>query len=222
MIRPLRGLYVITPDRAAPGPADAGPPLVDLVTSAIQGGARVVQYRDKGSGLSRRQTEASALLALCRGAGIPLIVNDDVELAAAVGADGVHLGRDDGDPRRAREVLGPDALIGVSCYDRLDLAQAAERAGAGYVAFGSFFASPTKPHAARPRPELLTEARRALGVPLVAIGGITPQNAGALIAAGADMVAVISGVFSAPDVTAAARAYSRLFPAPEHPTEDPQ
>jgi thiamine-phosphate pyrophosphorylase len=222
MIRPLRGLYVITPDRAANGSADPGPPLVELVTSAIQGGARVVQYRDKGPGWSRRQAEAAALLALCRGAGIPLIVNDDVELAAAVGADGIHLGRDDADPRRVREVLGPEALIGVSCYDRLDLALAAERAGAGYVAFGSFFPSPTKPHAVRPRPDLLTEARRALGVPLVAIGGITPQNAGTLIAAGADMVAVISGVFSAPDVTAAARAYSRLFPAPEHPTEDPR
>ena len=220
MIRPLRGLYVITPDRAANGSADPGPPLVDLVASAIQGGARVVQYRDKGPGWSRRQ--AAALLTLCRAAGIPLIVNDDIELAAAVGADGVHLGRDDADPRRAREVLGPEALIGVSCYDRLDLALAAERAGAGYVAFGSFFPSPTKPHAVRPGPDLLTEARRALGVPLVAIGGITPQNAGALIAAGADMVAVISGVFSAPDVTAAAQAYSRLFPAPERPTEDPQ
>jgi thiamine-phosphate pyrophosphorylase len=220
MIRPLRGLYVITPDRAANGSADPGPPLVDLVASAIQGGARVVQYRDKGPGWSRRQ--AAALLTLCRAAGIPLIVNDDIELAAAVGADGVHLGRDDADPRRAREVLGPEALIGVSCYDRLDLALAAERAGAGYVAFGSFFPSPTKPHAVRPGPDLLTEARRALGVPLVAIGGITPQNAGALITAGADMVALISGIFSAPDVTAAAQAYSRLFPAPEHPTEDPQ
>jgi thiamine-phosphate pyrophosphorylase len=222
MIRPLRGLYVITPERTATRPADPGPPLVELVTSAIQGGARVVQYRDKGPGWSRRQAEAAALLALCRGAGIPLIVNDDVELAAAVGADGVHLGRHDADPRRARAVLGPDAVIGVSCYDRLDLALAAEQAGAGYVAFGSFFPSPTKPHAVRPGPDLLTEARRALRVPLVAIGGITPQNAGALIAAGADMVAVISGIFSAPDVTAAAQAYSRLFPAPEHPTEDPQ
>jgi len=222
MTRRLYGLYAITPDRSASVSQSTEPPLVELVSRAARGGARIIQYRDKGSDPSRRRTEAKALLDLCRAIGIPLIINDDLDLAAAVGADGVHLGRDDPDPRAAREALGPDALIGISCYDRLDLAQAAERAGASYVAFGSFFPSPTKPDAARPGPDLLTEARRTLRVPLVAIGGITPQNAGPLITAGADMVAVITGVFSAPDVTAAAEAYSRLFSAPERPTEDPQ
>lgn len=221
MSQPLSGLYVITPDRSAVA-AEAEEPLPELVARAIRGGARVVQYRDKGSDWGRRRIEADALVTLCRGAGIPLIVNDDVELAAAVDADGVHLGRDDAEPRAVRECLGPGALIGVSCYDRLDLALAADRAGASYVAFGSFFPSPTKPDAARPEPGLLTQARRALGLPLVAIGGITPQNAGALIAAGADLVAVITGVFAAPDVTAAARAYSRLFSVPGRPTEDLQ
>lgn len=217
MSQRLTGLYAITPE--SPG---ADWRLLEQVAQAIQGGARVVQYRDKGPDPERRRAQATALLALCRSAKVPLVINDDLELAATIGADGVHLGRDDADPGRARERLGPDALIGVSCYDGLDLGRTAERAGASYVAFGSFFSSPTKPDAARPGPALLGVARRTLSLPLVAIGGITPQNAGALIAAGADMVAVISGVFSAPDITAAAQAYSRLFPWPGRPTEDPQ
>lgn len=208
---PLRGLYAITPDRATGPCAHPGLALTELVRQAIQGGARIVQYRDKSADRELRRTEASALVDLCRTAGIALIVNDDVELAAQVAADGVHLGRDDADPSAARQRLGPQAIIGVSCYDRLDLALAAERAGASYVAFGSFFPSPTKPAAMRPEPGLLTEARRALGLPLVAIGGITPQNAGALIAAGADLIAVITGLFAAPDIAAAAQAYSRVF-----------
>lgn len=219
MSQRLGGLYAITPDGSV-AHGYLGTALSDLVGQAIQGGARIVQYRDKGGDPGRRQAEAAALLAQCQAAGVPLIINDDVELAAAVGADGVHLGRDDADPARARERLGPKALVGVSCYDRIDLALAAERAGASYLAFGSFFPSPTKPNAARPAPGLLTEARRTLKRPLVAIGGITPQNAGALIAAGADMVAVITGIFAAPDVTAAAQAYSRLFQGPGRPTED--
>lgn len=221
MSRRLVGLYAITPDRSDAG-ARSGEPLPDLVARAIQGGARIIQYRDKGRDPGRRRVEAAGFLAQCRAAGIPLIINDDLELAAAVGADGVHLGHDDPDPASARERLGPNALVGVSCYDRLELALAAERAGASYLAFGSFFPSPTKPNAARPAPGLLTEARRTLKRPLVAIGGITPQNAGALIAAGADMVAVITGIFAAPDVTAAAQAYSRLFSGPGRPTEDIQ
>jgi len=221
MSQPLSGLYVITPDRSRVT-AETRESLPELVARAVLGGARVVQYRDKGPDWGRRRTEATALATLCRDAGIPLIINDDVELAAAVAADGVHLGRDDADPRAARQHLGPDAIIGVSCYDRLDLALAAERAGASYVAFGSFFPSPTKPGAVRPEPGLLTQARRTLRLPLVAIGGITPQNAGALIAAGANLVAVITGVFAAPDVAAAARAYSRLFSGPGRPTEDLQ
>lgn len=217
----LSGLYAITPQ--PPGHASQRDRrLLDQVAQAIQGGARLIQYRDKGSDTERRRVLAAALLALCRSAMVPLVINDDLELAAAIGADGIHLGRHDTDPGTARERLGPNVLIGVSCYDRLDLAHRAERASASYVAFGSFFPSPTKPDAARPLPTLLGEARHALKLPLVAIGGITPQNAGSLIAAGADMVAVITGIFSAPDVTAAAQAYSRLFPGPGRPTEDPQ
>ncbi len=155
---------------------------------------------------------------------MPLIINDDVELAATVGAAGVHLGRDDGDPVAARTRLGPDAIIGVSCYDRLDLAQAATRAGASYCAFGSFFHSSVKPNAVRATPDLLSRARRHIPVPLVAIGGITPQNAGLLIAAGADLLAVITGVFAAPNITAAAQAFSHLFDIEpgKRPTEFPR
>jgi thiamine-phosphate pyrophosphorylase len=220
MTRRLSGLYAITPDQSGTF-ARTVPSLTELVAEAIQGGAQLIQYRDKGPDDARRIEIAAALLRLCHAGGVPLVINDDLELAAAVGADGVHLGRDDADLRVARERLGPDSLVGASCYDRLDLARAAARAGASYVAFGSFFPSPTKPGALRPEPSLLMEARRTLRLPLVAIGGITPQNAGALIAAGADMVAVLTGVFAAPDIAAAARAYSRLFSGPGRPTEDP-
>ena len=205
----LRGLYAITPD--APLPIAT---LVDQVGAAIAGGARVIQYRDKTYERHERRRRAAALLACCRAAGVPLIVNDDLDLAVELGADGVHLGRDDPDPRAARERLGETAIIGVSCYDQLALAAAA--AGASYVAFGSFFPSTTKPKAVRPDPGLLTEARRRVTLPLVAIGGITPHNGGSLIAAGADMLAVVTGVFAQPDITAAAHAYTNLFPKETH------
>ena len=221
MSRGLWGLYAITPERSASG-AHSLQSLIDAVAQAIRGGARAIQYRDKGADWGRRWAEASALLTLCRASCVPLIVNDDLDLALAVGADGVHLGRDDADPRAARQRLGPRAIIGLSCYDQLERGIEAERRGASYVAFGSFFPSPSKPNAPRPEPRLLSQARRVLRLPLVAIGGITPQNAGPLLAAGADMVAVITGVFSSADITAAAQAYSRLFLGPRHPTEDPQ
>ena len=207
----LHGLYVIT-DRALA----AGRPLPELVAAALEGGARVVQYRDKTADHARRRDEARALAALCRDAGALLIVNDDVELALAAQADGVHLGRDDAGIAAARGHLGPDRLIGVSCYDRFDRAVAAQQAGADYVAFGSFFPSPTKPAAVRAGLALLERGRRELDLPLVAIGGITPENAGALVAAGADMLAVIHAVFGAADVRAAAAAFAPLF-APEEP-----
>lgn len=221
MNRQLSGLYVITPGHLG-GTAQPRRPLAGLAADAIRGGARLVQYRDKGSDWLQRRAEAGDLAALCRATGIPLIINDDVDLALAVRADGVHLGRDDADPRVVRGRLGPEAIIGVSCYGRLELAVAAEQAGASYVAFGSFFPSPTKPTAVQPSPDLLIQARRAIRLPLVAIGGITPQNAAALIGAGADMLAVISGVFAASDVTAAAQAYSLSFPRPRCPSEDPE
>ncbi|HYN79087.1 MAG TPA: thiamine phosphate synthase, partial [Lamprocystis sp. (in: g-proteobacteria)] len=148
--------------------------------------------------------------------------NDDIELARSVNAAGVHLGRGDADPAAARRRLGRTAIIGVSCYDRLDLALAAVQAGASYVAFGSFFPSTVKPGAVRPPVSLLTEARKRLDTTLVAIGGITPQNAELLIAAGADLLAVITGVFAAPNVAAAARAYSRRFEPGARPMEYPR
>lgn len=202
----LTGLYLITPDTLLePGV------LADQVARAIAGGAGLVQYRHKGTDREHRRDQAIAVLGACRAAGVPLVVNDDVALAAQLGADGVHLGRDDGDPIAARRRLGADAIIGVSCYDDLALAQAAEQAGASYVAFGSFFPSATKPHAVRASVELLIAARDSLRIPAVAIGGITPQNGGPLIAAGARMLAVVTGVFAQPDLAAAARAYASLF-----------
>ncbi len=201
----LSGLYAITPDSNCP-PAQ----LIQQVAAAIHGGARLIQYRAKSATAAERRTTATALLATCRAAQIPLIINDDVALAAAIGADGVHLGRDDPDPRVARAQLGDAALIGVSCYNELARATAAAQAGATYLAFGSFFPSPTKPAAARATPELLTAAQE-LGLPLVAIGGITPHNGSVLLAAGAQMLAVVSGVFDQADISAAARAYNSLF-----------
>ena len=222
MSRSLRGLYAITPDLPPAAPARDDQRLIEAVALAIGGGARLVQYRAKGLTPGRRRTQAAALVELCAAAAVPLIINDDVELALAVGAAGVHLGRDDGDPAAARARLGADALIGVSCYDSLGLALAAAAAGADYCAFGSFFPSTVKPAAVRPAPDLLTRARARLTVPLVAIGGITPQNGGLLIAAGADLLAVITGVFAAPDIAAAARAYSQLFEPGARPTETPR
>jgi thiamine-phosphate pyrophosphorylase len=200
-------LYAITDSWLLPDE----PHLTHAVEQAILGGARLIQYRDKSTDAARRLAQARALNALCQSYETPLIVNDDVELAVQVGAAGVHIGRDDSDLVTARARLGATALIGVSCYDRLDLALAAERAGADYVAFGAFFPSPTKPTEIRAPVELLREARAVLHVPIVAIGGITPNNALALLEAGADALAVVSGVFGQPDIQAAARCYAAWF-----------
>ncbi len=204
--RPICGLYVIT---AAADERDES--IVTQVRYAIDGGARLVQYRDKSSDSVRRMRSATALAELCRGREVPFLVNDDVELAHAVGADGVHLGKDDASLRDARIFLGPAAVIGVSCYNRFDLARRAEAGGADYVAFGSFFPSPTKPDAVQASLELLQRAREALHIPIVAIGGISPENGSKLIDAGADALAVIDGVFGQSDILAAAQRYARLF-----------
>ena len=203
-LAPLRGLYAITPESADPAT------LLPLVAAALDGGARLVQYRAKRLSARERAAVAAPLLALCRARGVPMIVNDDVELARALGADGVHLGRDDGDPARARSLL-PRAILGVSCYDDPERAVAAERAGADYVGIGSVFASPTKPDARRAGLAALAQARRRVRLPIAAIGGITAANAADAVRAGADMLAVITALFDAPDVAAAARALSRSF-----------
>ena len=183
--------------------------LLPAVQAAIEGGAALIQYRDK-AGLAPH-TAVGRLGTLCHARGVLFIVNDDIDLARAVNADGVHLGRDDASIAVARERLGRDAIVGVSCYDDLARARSAEGAGCDYVAFGSFYPSGTKPHAVRPPLSLLTEARAQLRVPIVAIGGITPENGARLIHAGADALAVIAGLFQAPDIVSQARRYAALF-----------
>lgn len=199
----LRGLYAITADSA-----DSAA-LLDKVRFALEGGARLLQYRNKRAGPAQRLAEAKELARLARARGVPFIVNDDVELALAVGADGCHLGAEDGDLVAARARLG-GKLLGASCHASLELARVAVRAGADYVAFGSVFASPTKPQAVRAPLSIFAEAR-ALGVPLAAIGGITLERAPEVLRAGADMLAVISDLFEARDIAACARAYAKLF-----------
>lgn len=178
---------------------------------AIAGGAQIVQYRDKKHAAAERARQASELAELCRQHNVLFIVNDDVALAKQSRADGVHLGREDAALAPARAQLGPQAVIGVSCYNELARAQAAEKQGADYVAFGRFFPSRTKPQAVPASLDLLREAKQQLHIPIVAIGGITPENGAALIAAGADALAVIEGVFGQPDIRAAARRYAQLF-----------
>ncbi|KLD62148.1 thiamine phosphate synthase [Dyella japonica] len=200
-----RGLYVITD-----GPR---PDLFQAVAQALAGGARLLQYRDKTGDHARRLTEARAIRALCAARQVPLIINDDVALAHAAGAAGVHLGEEDGDVAAARAVLGDAAIIGVSCYDSLARARELAAAGVDYIAFGAFFPSPTKPHARRASFDLLRQSA-ALDVPRVAIGGITPDNAQSLIDAGADYLAVVSAVFGDPDVRGAAARFAQLFTKP--------
>ena len=190
----MRGLYAITPE---------GPGLLDKVRAALDGGIALLQYRRKHGGLD----EAKQVIKLAHAYRVPLIVNDDVELAVAVGADGAHLGKDDGDFAAARKRL-EGKILGASCYDRLELAKTAVAAGADYVAFGSVFASPTKPGAVRAPLSLFGHD---LGVPKCAIGGITLENAPPVVAAGADLLAVITDLFDAPDIVARARAYGKLF-----------
>jgi len=204
----VAGLYAVTPD------VDDTALLLAKVAAALDGGAAVVQYRNKALApeASRRQAAALARMHAVRGGGL-FIVNDDPQLAVDVDADGVHLGEDDAGIASARACVGSDRLIGVSCYGDFDRACDAVRQGADYVAFGSFFASPVKPHARRADIALLRRAR-SLGVPLVAIGGITAGNASGLIDAGADAVAVISDVFAhddLPSVTRASSAIAALF-----------
>lgn len=199
----LRGLYFVTPE------AESG--RAELVAAALRGGARLVQYRDKSDPSEHRLREARALLAMCREAGALFLVNDEVELCLAVNADGVHLGEDDAEIADARARLGPGVLIGASCYNELDRAHAAAGAGADYVAFGAVHPSPTKPLARRADLDLLRRARRELDVPICAIGGITPENAASVVAAGADMIAVIGGIGDAADPEAAAYKLQTLF-----------
>ncbi len=205
MQQSLHGLYAITGT-----PLATTQQLVAQVSSAIEGGARTVQYRDKSDDQKRRRKQAGALRALCQQRGTLFIINDDIELTLAVEADGVHLGKDDGSLAQARQQLG-NRIIGVSCYNDWPRAEAAQTAGADYVAFGAFFPSSTKPDAPRATVDLLEKARAELTIPCVAIGGITPANGGPLVQAGANMLAVVDGIFGQDDIARAARRYAELF-----------
>ena len=200
-----RGLYAITPDEPDTER------LLALVQAALNGGAAIVQYRNKVANMELRHEQALALQRICRPAGVPLIINDDLEIALAIDADGVHLGGEDGDLAAARSRLGPDKLLGASCYNRLEMAVEARNRGADHVAFGAMYTSSTKPGAIRAPLELFGQAAAAVGLPTVAIGGITLDNTPPLIHAGAHATAVISALFGAPDVTQRARDFTRLF-----------
>ncbi|MGZ8256522.1 MAG: thiamine phosphate synthase [Gallionella sp.] len=203
----IKGLYAITPDELDTAV------LLDKTRQVLQGGATILQYRNKRADGELQLTQATALRNLTREFGAIFIVNDDALLAQQVAADGVHLGGEDGTIAAARAQLGADKLIGVSCYNRLDLAHSAVQNGADYVAFGAFFASTVKPNAPVASLALLQQARREIAVPIVAIGGITVENSASLIAAGADGLAVISAVFAASDIEQSARQFSDLIAA---------
>jgi len=202
----VAGLYAVTPDLANTDD------LAARAAAALAGGAAAIQYRNKSANAAQKRLQAFALARVQAIRGGLFIVNDDAHLAVEAGADGVHIGADDASLADARAIVGPDRLVGVSCYNDLALAENAVASGADYVAFGSFFPSSVKPDARRADVELLGAAR-SLGVPVVAIGGITAANAPVLVRAGASAVAIITAVFDAPDVEAAARAIANAFPA---------
>lgn len=210
---PLRGLCAVTVDDPLL------PRLSALTQAALNGGTPLVQYRNKIASRPLRRAQAAEMLRICRAAGAKLIINDDVWLAVEIGADGAHLGRGDapgGSLAAARDALGPHRILGVSCYNEIALAEEAAAAGADYLAFGSVFSSRTKPAAVRAPLELLGEARRRFGLPVAAIGGITLDNAPRVIAAGADILAVVSDLFDAMDIKARAEAYQDLFNQTAH------
>ena len=201
----LRGLYAITDETLIP---EAQFP--HLIKQALQGGAGIIQYRDKSGHLEKRKKQATELRMLCDQYDALLLINDDLELAQLVNADGIHLGKNDASISEARKLLGEDAIIGVSCYNQLELAIKAENEGANYIAFGAFFTSPTKPEARVAGLDLIVEAKHRLTTPICAIGGINLNNAKKVFDAGADMVAVISGLFAHPQVKVVSRQISKM------------
>ena len=206
MSHPLRGVYAITDETLLAGPA-----LFTAVELALQAGLALLQYRNKTADWNSRCAEAKQLLQLCHRYDTPLLINDDVALCLEVGADGVHLGQSDSKLEAARRQLGDNAIIGITCHSDLSLAMRAEAAGAGYVAFGRFFPSLTKPNAPPASLDILQQARAQLTIPIVAIGGINTENGQALVTAGADMLAVIHSLFASLDVAATTNALNALF-----------
>lgn len=200
-----RGLYLVTPDW------NDTARLLATSHAAMLGGAQVLQYRHKTANPTLRREQARALRELTREQEVALIINDDLDLALAVGADGVHIGRDDGEAALLREAAGAELCIGVSCYNNFERARAAVDAGASYVAFGAMFASPTKPEAVAASPALITRAKTELGARVACIGGITAANAAPLVKAGADWLAVITDMYHATDPQAQAMRFARLY-----------
>ncbi|MDP2248062.1 MAG: thiamine phosphate synthase [Nitrosomonadales bacterium] len=206
----IQGLYAITPDE------NDTSRLTTLVQASIQGGASVVQYRNKRADSKLRIEQSRALLALCKKHQVPLIINDDVKLCLAIDADGVHIGTTDGNLAETRSRIGPGKILGASCYNSLALALKAEQDGASYIAFGACFPSGTKPNAPKADISLFAQARKAIGIPTVAIGGITLDNAPDVISVGADAIAVIGAIFSNDDVLGASKQFSLLFKKNHH------
>jgi len=213
----LRGLYAITPCSSIQSLSTSE--LLARTRQVLEGGARIIQYREKQHPAELQQEQASEIKLLCEEFGVTLLINDDVSLAESIEAEGVHLGRDDASIEEARRRLGREAIVGISCYNQLDLAQQAEQQGADYVAFGRFFPSSSKPDAVRADEALLKQALSELSIPVACIGGITADNAKLLVSAGADMLAVIEGVFgndsgkgnAAENITENAAEITRLF-----------
>lgn len=205
MSKRLHGLYVIT------DPELCKTDIVSQVEQALSGGAQIVQYRNKTASAQQKQQEATQLNQLCKKYNCLFIINDDVELAKKIDADGVHIGQSDTTLHQARTILGKEKIIGVSCNNQLEWALAAQQQGADYVAFGRFFASQTKPDAPQANIDLLTKARQQLDIPIVAIGGITPDNANELLQAGADMLALIHAIFARADISRAAQQIQQNF-----------
>ncbi|WP_353569839.1 thiamine phosphate synthase [Candidatus Albibeggiatoa sp. nov. BB20] len=206
MTLPIQGLYVITDSQLIPEQH-----FLSMVEAALRGGSKVVQYRDKTNDPQKRLNQATALKTLCHQYAVPLIINDDIDLAQQIQADGVHLGKQDASLSKAREQLGKHAIIGISCYNQLALAQQAVDNDADYIAFGRFFNSVTKPEAIPASIDLLHQARQQFSCPIVAIGGITPENGRQLLDAGANSLAVINGVFSESTPQAVQAAANRYF-----------
>ncbi|HVL75112.1 MAG TPA: thiamine phosphate synthase [Noviherbaspirillum sp.] len=201
----MKGLYLVTPDW------DDTERMIAATEAGLRGGAILVQYRHKTAQPTLRKQQAEALLALCRRYEKPFIVNDYVELGMEIGADGVHVGGTDMDVSKVRALLGPDRIVGASCYGSLELARRAHAAGASYVAFGGFYPSRVKKYEVTTSPTIVQESKAELTLPVVVIGGMTSENARPLVKHGTDMVAVISSVYMSEDPEKAARAFSELF-----------
>jgi thiamine-phosphate pyrophosphorylase len=201
----MKGLYLVTPDW------DDTDRLLDVTGQALAGGAALVQYRNKTADPALRREQAAALLALCRRHGRPLVINDHVDLCLALDADGVHVGGTDAPVAAVRSALGPSKIVGASCYGEFALARAAENAGASYVAFGGFYPSRVKVYEVSTSPQIVARAKAQLRVPVVVIGGMTPENARPLVGLGADLVAAISSVYGAPEPYVAAKELTGLF-----------